>query len=279
MQNHIHDRDDVGERLFLFAVERPFLQFAILSSRSLWMRRFEVVVSLAQESGRTTRAVVNGLAKLWLHHLHHRPNKRSGRVILASIPSRVAHVLDLRFVQVRKLMLLGLRAETEFIDVVDDLSQVVTAPDLVFDLAEDLPNLVFDGIRPAGPLLKAVQVRDELLVDEIAKIIAAQRLVVVEFSILAFRSCPALPAIRLVENVRVLLPLQCRYVGSVLLKAIEVLEEQKPRRLLGVVELRRTASLLSEDIVDISKRLFKHVGKIRKRSSGRCQSILVSCAE
>jgi hypothetical protein len=53
---------------------------------------------------------------------------------------------------VGELVLLGLRAEAEGVDVVDDLAQVVAAVDLVFDFAEDFADLVFDG---AGPLAAA----------------------------------------------------------------------------------------------------------------------------
>ena len=47
-------------------------------------------------------------------------------------------------------MLFRLGAEAQFVDVVDDLPQVVAALDAVFDLAEDFANLVFDGVRPGG---------------------------------------------------------------------------------------------------------------------------------
>jgi hypothetical protein len=46
----------------------------------------------------------------------------------------------------------------QFFDVVDDLAQVVAAADLIFDLAEDFADLVFDGVRPAGLLLETVLV-------------------------------------------------------------------------------------------------------------------------
>ena len=64
--------------------------------------------------------------------------------------------------------------------MVDDLAHVAAALDLVFDLAEDLPDLVLDGVRPAGLLLEAVQVGKELAVDEIAQVVAGRRLVVVD---------------------------------------------------------------------------------------------------
>ena len=131
-----------------------------------------------------------------------------GRVVLAAVAPGVAHVLDLGFVEVRQLVLLGLRAEAQLVDVVDDLAQVVAALDLVLDLAEDLADLVFDGVRPAGLLLEAVQVGEELLVDEVAEVVAGQRLVVVELAVLALGRGPAFPAVGLVEDEGVLLPLQ-----------------------------------------------------------------------
>jgi len=80
---------------------------------------------------------------------------------------------------VRQFVLLGLRAEAQFVDVVDDLAQVVAAVNLVFDLAENFADFVFKGIRPAGLLFKGVQVGKELAVDKIAQVVAGQRLVVV----------------------------------------------------------------------------------------------------
>jgi hypothetical protein len=53
---------------------------------------------------------------------------------------------------VGQLVLLGSASGSQFVDVVDDLAQVVAAGDLVFDLAEDLADLVFDGVRSGGPL-------------------------------------------------------------------------------------------------------------------------------
>ena len=63
--------------------------------------------------------------------------------------------------------------------MVDDFTQVIAALDLVFDLPEDLPNFVFDGVRAGGLLRETVQIGEELLIDEIADVIASQCLVVV----------------------------------------------------------------------------------------------------
>ena len=82
------------------------------------------------------------------------------------------------------------------------------------------------------------------MVHEVAQVVACQRVVVIKLSIPALRRGPALPRVLLVEGVAAALPVELRFVGPILLESIEILEEQKPRRLLGVVELRgATASL------------------------------------
>ena len=48
--------------------------------------------------------------------------------------------------------------------------------------------------------------------------------------------------------------------GLVLLEGVEVLQEQEPRGLLGVVEFARGAGVLVEDIVDVLERLLKQRG-------------------
>ena len=89
--------------------------------------------------------------------------------------------------------------------MVDDLTKVVAALDAVLYLAKDFANFVFDGIRlVAGLGLEAVEVRKELLVDEVEKVIAAQRGVVVNLAVLAFRRSPRFPAVGLVEDVELL---------------------------------------------------------------------------
>ena len=78
----------------------------------------------------------------------------------------------------------GLRAEAQLVDVVDDLAQVVAAVDLVFDLAEDFADLVFERVGAVGFLLEAVQIGKQLAVDEVAQIIAGERGVVINLACL-----------------------------------------------------------------------------------------------
>jgi len=55
-------------------------------------------------------------------------------------------------------VLLALRPEAQFVDMVDDFAQVVTAVNFVLDLGEYLADLVLDGVRANGPQLEAMQV-------------------------------------------------------------------------------------------------------------------------
>lgn len=84
--------------------------------------------------------------------------------------------------------------------MVDDLAEVVAALDFVLDLPENLANLVLDGVGPARLLLEAVQVREELTVDEVTKIVTGQGLIVVELASLVLGRGPTLPAVWLVVS-------------------------------------------------------------------------------
>jgi hypothetical protein len=153
VQYHVHDGDDVGEGLLFLAVERALLKRLYVLRRKTRLRS-KVLKRFAKESRRADRAVVYLFANLGLHDLDNGADERARGVILAAVAPGVAHVLDLGFVQVRELVLLGLGPEAQFVNVVDDLAQVVAALDLVLDLAEYLPDLVLDGFRAARLLLE-----------------------------------------------------------------------------------------------------------------------------
>ena len=65
-------------------------------------------------------------------------------------------------------MFLGLGAEAQAIDHIDDFAQVVAAADLVAQFAEDFADLVLDRVRSAGALFEALQVGEQALVHEVA---------------------------------------------------------------------------------------------------------------
>ncbi len=157
VQDQVHDRDHVGQGLLLLAVEGAGLEgLQVLGGERA--RALQVVEGLAQEARGTAGPVVDGLADLGVDHPDHGADEGARGVVLAAVAPGVAHALDLFLIEGGELVLLGLGAEAQGVDVVYDLAQVVAAGDLVFDLAEDLADLVFDGVGPGGPALEAVQV-------------------------------------------------------------------------------------------------------------------------
>jgi hypothetical protein len=66
------------------------------------------------------------------------------------------------------------------IDQLDDFAEIVAGLELVLQLAEDLTNLVLDGVGTDGPLMEALEAWKELQIDEVAEVVADQRTVVVE---------------------------------------------------------------------------------------------------
>jgi hypothetical protein len=259
------DRDHVGERLLLFARERLFLQVLILSGGPLGVFVYQVVIGFAQEARAADSPVIDPLAQLGLDRPDDRANERPRGVVLAAVAASVPHVLDLGFVQVRELVLLLLAAEAKLVDVVDDLAQVRAGLDLVFDLAEDLADLVLDREGPGGLFLELAEVGEQLVVDKFDQVFASNRLLVIRRAIRFLGGRPSLPAVRLVEQVRVFFAVKRRDVGAVLLQTIQVFEKEEPGSLLGVIELGGAACLFAKGIIDVAEGLFEHAGSMGVR--------------
>ncbi len=258
VQDHVHDADDVGEGLLFLAVEGAFLKGAVLRGGALGVRLPEVVEGFAEEAHRAAGTVINAFAQLRRDDLDDRALQRARVVILSAVAPGVAHVLDLGFVKVGEFVLLDLRAEAEFVDVVDDLAQVVAALDAVLYFAEDFADFVFDRVRPGGALLEARQIGEELGVDELGEVVAGEGGVVVDLAVLAFGRRPAFPAILPFEDEAVFFPFQLRLHGFVVLQRVEVFQEQEPGTLLGVIQITGAAGVLPEDVVDVFEGLFEH---------------------
>jgi len=138
------------------------------------------VMGFTEKPGGTHRAVVDAVVDLWLHHLYHGSDERARRVIFAAIAAGIAHVLDLGFVKVGKLVLFLLRAEAQPVHQLQRVAQGIAALELVFDLPKNLTDFVFDGVRAGGALFEALQVGKQLAVHMVDQIIAGQRRVMIE---------------------------------------------------------------------------------------------------
>lgn len=149
VQNHVHRADDVGKRHLFLAVEGFFLErFRVFCGQVL--ARFQVFKRLRQKARRSDRAVIHLVADGGSNYLHDGFYERAGRVVFAAVSARVAHVLDFVFVQVRHLMLFSVGTKAEFINTINDFAQVIAALNLVFQLAENLADFVFDGVGAFG---------------------------------------------------------------------------------------------------------------------------------
>jgi hypothetical protein len=96
-------------------------------------------------------------------------------------------------------VLLGLGAEAELVDMVDDLAEVLAVGDLIFQLPENLADFVFDGVRAGGVGFELLEIGEEALVDEIAEVVAGEGAA-----------------------------LEHGLGGAILLEAVEVFQEEEP---------------------------------------------------
>ena len=214
----------------------------------------------AQEAGGAHRRVVDRFADQRVHHLHDGADQGPGRVVLTAVAAGVAHALDLFLIEHRELVLLRLGAQAQAIEPIDDFAQVVAAADLVAQFAEDLADLVFDRVRPAGALLEALQVGEQLRIHKVAQVVAGEGGVVIQLAAGVLRRRPAAPAVGLLQDGAVGAALQGGHGGPVVFEPVEVLEEQQPGGLLRVVELGAAAGLLAQAIVDGAERLLEGAG-------------------
>lgn len=79
----------------------------------------------------------------------------------------------------------------------------------------------------------------------------------IELAVGIFRSSSTFPAILRIKNVVVSFAFQQGLGDFAPLQPIQILEEQQPRGLLGIVKLAGATGILVQDVVDILKSLFK----------------------
>lgn len=226
--------------------------------REAFLRCFQVFERLAEEAAGPTSAVVDSVADFWFHHPNDGANQGARRVVFAAIAPGVAHVADFGFVEVGKLVLLGLRAKLELVNLVEDFAKIVAVVDLVLDLAENLADLVLDRIGVSLPRFETLQVGEKLAVDEIDEVFARLRAVAIEVAVFVLRSGPGFPPVWLFEDVGVLAALDSSGGFAFFFESIQILEEKNPGGLLGVVEFGRAAGLFTQYIVYISEDLLEH---------------------
>lgn len=96
------------------------------------------------------------------------------------------------------------------------------------------------------------------MIDEIPEVVAGHRGVVVELGVPALGRSRAFPAVGGIEDVGVFLSVERGFGGFVLFEPVEMLQEQEPRGLFGVVEFGGATGLLPKNVIDVFEGLFEH---------------------
>ena len=152
MEDHVHQPDYIGEGLLLLAVKGAGLEFFAVG---------DVLCLLISAARKTRKGSLRSRGprrrssrRFAADDGEHGADERARRVILAAVPSGVAHGANLRLIEVGEFMLFSLRVEAEGIDQLDDFAEVVAGLELVFEFAEDLADLVLDGVGRSARCLK-----------------------------------------------------------------------------------------------------------------------------
>ncbi len=72
--------------------------------------------------------------------------------------------------------------ETQFVNAINHFTQIVTALYAVFQFAENLANLVFNGVGIFGRQFELFEIRKQFVVYKVGKVITCKR-VMVNFSV------------------------------------------------------------------------------------------------
>ncbi len=142
-------------------------------------------------------------------------------------------------------------AELQAVDDRQDVAEREPAVHLIAHLAEDRSDLVLDRVGAVGAFLELTQVGEELLLDEDDQVVPVHRLVMEQVACLVLGHGPGAPAVLRVQDVLVSLAGQLGGRLSVLLLAIQVLQEQQPGRLLDVIQLRLARRRAQEGVYSV----------------------------
>ena len=154
--------------------------------------------------------------------------------------------------------MLGLGAtEVEGVDDLQHIAQGVTGAEAVADFGKDLADLVFQRIGVVAAFAERGEVGEQLAVDELAQVLAGAG-IGVELAVGGFRRGPGSPAVRFIEQRGVVIAPEHGFVGPLVLHVVQVLEEQQPRSLLGIVQLGGQPFVVAHGAVDVVEGVFKH---------------------
>ena len=230
---HIHHCDKKRERLFFLAVEGGLLQLLLIGSRMDLL--VHIVVRFAEEPGGTTSAIIHRLPNLRIDNLDYGPDKRTGRVILTTIATGIPHLVQPAFVQVGHLVLLLAGLELQTVNLLNDVPKAIATDQLL-------------------------QVREELAIHELYKVITDQGIVDVVLSGFGPRHSPRVPPVFLVQDGSVFPTTKESCHLILFIQIIQVFQEEYPGRLLHIVKFAAAPFIGTKGVIYILEDLLKGHG-------------------
>ena len=157
------------------------------------------------------------------------------------------------------MLVLG-RLEMERIDLIDDLTHVVTAVDLIAELREDLAYLVLQSVRRRGSIFEMLEGRKEFVVYEIHQIIAGHGIDYIYLAFVGLGSSPRAPPVKTGNEPLVFLSVRlCVHLTSGL-QVVKIFKEEQPRGLFDIVQFITTTRFVAEDSINgIEGRFVFHI--------------------
>ena len=247
VENQVHGGDDIGQRLLLLAEEGVLLQG--LGIAGALDALAHVGKGLAQEARRATGRVIDRLANFGVHDLDDGADEGTGRVVLAAVAPGIAHLGNLGLIEDGHLVLVLGALETELVDEVDDLAQVVARGNLVLQLGKNLTYLVFQRLGTGGRVLELAKRGEQLTVDKGRQVGTRHGIDRVGGAVGLLGGGPLTPAHVARQDGLVVLAGEQGLVLALTVEVIQVLEEKQPRGLLDVVQLGGASRLVAQDIV------------------------------
>ena len=155
-------------------------------------------------------------------------------------------------------MLLLVGSELKGVHQVQDFTEVVPAVNFVFELGKNLSDFVLNGLGVIGTLFESCEVWEQVAVHKLHQVGTRHGLVMVKLSILAFGTCPHVPAVLFAQNRIVMLSPQCGLIGLLRLQFMQMTEEQHPGGLSNVIEFTVGSCILVQDVINVLECVFKH---------------------
>ena len=248
VEDHIHRAHHVGERSFFVAVEGIVVELVLVVSGAYLC--LEVIVRLHEESCTPDRTIIHCLSDPRIDDRHHGTDDGTRSIKLAGVSAVIAHALQERLVDVRELEYIVPTLKIETVDDIEDFAKSVPVRDFVVEEFENPADLVLDRLEVVGDQLEAFEIGEELFVDVVFEVFARLRELEVDLAVCTLRTRPYAPPVGRIEDILVRGTIEKGFFFLLLLVVVEVLQEEYPRDLLGVLHGSGDAVVSAEDIGD-----------------------------